>query len=146
MIPYPEKEEETGILAKFENGFRADQLEKVGLQKITGIDEFRACQEALRRVTTKAPIMEYITDIVRKTRNWSDLQIGGGVRATISLFLASKARAMLGGRDFVTPDDVKGIVFPVLRHRIILRPEAEIEGMQPDEIIQSVLNQIKIPR
>ncbi|OQA08788.1 MAG: hypothetical protein BWY66_00835 [bacterium ADurb.Bin374] len=90
--------------------------------------------------------MEYITSIVRLTRTWSDLLVGGGIRADISLFLASKARALMEGREFVTPDDVKAMTPPVLRHRIILKPEAEIEGATPDQILQNVLAQVKVPR
>jgi MoxR-like ATPase len=100
----------------------------------------------ITKVQTKDPVRDYIAEIVRQTRNWSDILVGGGVRASIGLFLSSKASALLDGRDFVTPDDVKKMVLPVLRHRIILKPEAEIEGISPDNALQAVLTRVKVPR
>lgn len=146
LIDYPSATAETAILEKFEAGFRPDRLEDAGLQAVTTPEELVACQDALRQIQTKQPVMEYITSIVRLTRTWSDLLVGGGIRADISLFLASKARALMEGREFVTPDDVKFMTPPVLRHRIILKPEAEIEGATPDQILQNVLAQVKVPR
>ncbi|HOY68521.1 MAG TPA: MoxR family ATPase [Candidatus Ozemobacteraceae bacterium] len=146
LIDYPTAAAETSILERYESGFRADRLEEVGLQTVTTPEELVACQESLRQVQTKQPIMEYITSIVRLTRTWSDLLVGGGIRADIALFLASKAKALMEGREFVTPDDVKAMTLPVLRHRIILKPEAEIEGATPDQVLQSVLAQVKVPR
>ncbi|HNW34247.1 MAG TPA: MoxR family ATPase [Candidatus Ozemobacteraceae bacterium] len=146
LIDYPAAAAETTILERYENGFRADRLEEAGLQAVTNSDELIACQESLRQVQTKQPIMEYITSIVRLTRTWGDLLVGGGIRADIALFLASKAKALMEGREFVTPDDVKAMTAPVLRHRIILKPEAEIEGATPDQILQAVLAQVKVPR
>ncbi len=146
LIDYPSAAAETAILEKFEAGFRPDRLEEAGLQTVTTPEELVACQDSLRQIQTKQPVMEYITSIVRLTRTWSDLLVGGGIRADISLFLASKARALMEGREFVTPDDVKVMTAPVLRHRIILKPEAEIEGATPDQILQNVLAQVKVPR
>lgn len=146
LIDYPSAAAEKTILERYESGFRADRLDEVGLQTVTSPDQLILCQDALRQVQTKQPVMEYIISIVRLTRTWSDLLVGGGIRADISLFLASKAKALMEGREFVTPDDVKAMTMPVLRHRIILKPEAEIEGATPDQIIQSVLAQVKVPR
>ncbi|HEY9069925.1 MAG TPA: MoxR family ATPase [Candidatus Ozemobacteraceae bacterium] len=146
LIDYPSAAAETTVLERYEKGFRADRLDDAGLQSVTTPDELIACQESLRQVQTKQPIMEYITSIVRLTRTWSDLLVGGGIRADIALFLASKAKALMEGREFVTPDDVKAMTLPVLRHRIILKPEAEIEGATPDQVLQSVLAQVKVPR
>ncbi len=146
LINYPEPGEENKVLEKFESGFRSDNLNSVGISPVTSIDEILGCQAAMRQVKTKPPIIEYITSITRTTRNWSDIQVGGGVRSSIGLFMASKALALLDGREFVTPDDVKQMVFPVLRHRIILKPEAEIEGQTPDEVLKAVVAQVKVPR
>lgn len=146
LIDYPSAAAETTILERYESGFRADRLDDIGLQTVTSPEELVACQDTLRQIQTKQPIMEYITSIVRLTRTWSDLLVGGGIRADIAIFLASKAKALIEGREFVTPDDVKAMTPPVLRHRIILKPEAEIEGATPDQIIQSVLAQVKVPR
>ncbi|MEW6710618.1 MAG: MoxR family ATPase, partial [Candidatus Riflebacteria bacterium] len=146
MLDYPSEEAEKGILSRFEAGFRSDSIEKVGLQHVATIEEIQETREIITKVQTKDPVRDYITDIVRTTRNWSDIQVGGGVRASIGLFLASKAAALLDGRDFVTPDDVKTMVLPVLRHRIILKPEAEIEGLSSDDCLKAVLAKVKVPR
>jgi MoxR-like ATPase len=146
LIDYPSEEAEREILNRFEAGFRADSLEKVGLQHVAKVEEILECREMITKVQTKDPVRDYIAEIVRQTRNWSDILVGGGVRASIGLFLSSKASALLDGRDFVTPDDVKKMVLPVLRHRIILKPEAEIEGISPDNALQAVLTRVKVPR
>lgn len=146
VLDYPSEEAERGILDKFEAGFRADSIEKVGLEHVATVEEIQQCREIIVTVQTKDPVRDYIAEIVRTTRNWSDIQVGGGVRATIGLFLASKAAALLEGRDFVTPDDVKAMVMPVLRHRIILKPEAEIEGISADDTLKALLARVKVPR
>ncbi|RCK79125.1 MAG: MoxR-like ATPase [Candidatus Ozemobacter sibiricus] len=146
LIDYPQASEENKILEKFEAGFRADKLTEAGLTPVTTPDEILACQEVVKQVKTKPTIIDYITQITRATRDSPDIQVGGGVRSSIGLFLASKAVALIDGRDFVTPDDVKKMVAPVLRHRIILKPEAEIEGVTPDEALNAIVTQIKVPR
>jgi len=146
LISYPEPAEENQVLEKFEAGFRSDQLQSAGLSIIANVEIIQNYQAALKEIKTKPQIIEYITAISRATRNSNDLQVGGGVRASIGLFLASKALALIDGRNYVSPDDVKQIVFPVLRHRIILKPEAEIEGITPDECLKSILAQVKVPR
>jgi MoxR-like ATPase len=146
MLDYPTEDAEKKILGKFEDGFRSDSIDKVGLEHVASIQEIQDSREVINSVQTKEPVRDYITEIVRSTRNWSDIQVGGGVRASIGLFLASKAAALIDGRDFVTPDDVKSMVLPVLRHRIILRPEAEIEGISPDDSLKAILSRVKVPR
>lgn len=146
ILDYPSEESERSILSKFEAGFRSDNLKDVGLNKIAGIEEIQQCREAISRIQTKEPVINYVTDIVRATRGWADFQTGAGVRASIGLLLASKAAALLNGREFVTPDDVKAMVCPVLRHRVILKPEAEIEGISSDEALQAILSRVKVPR
>lgn len=146
ILDYPSEEAEKQILGKYEAGFRSDSIEKVGLEHVANIEELKECREIITGVHTKEPVRDYITDVVRATRNWSDIQVGGGVRASIGLFLSSKASALIDGRDFVTPDDVKMMVLPVLRHRIILKPEAEIEGISSDDALKAILNRVKVPR
>jgi len=91
-------------------------------------------------------VREYITSIVRATRDDPALTLGGSPRATVSLYRASRAAALLAGRDFVTPDDVKEYALPVLRHRILLSPELEVEGRSGDDVIENVLARIPVPR
>lgn len=146
LIDYPQAGEENKILEKFEAGFRSDKLGDAGLTTVTNPQEIAACQEVVKQVKTKPAIIEYITAITRATRGAPDIQVGGGVRSSIGLFLASKAVALIDGRDFTTPDDVKKMVCPVLRHRVILKPEAEIEGVTPDDALTVIVNQVKVPR
>ncbi|MFZ2957501.1 MAG: MoxR family ATPase [Candidatus Ozemobacteraceae bacterium] len=146
LISYPEGSEENQVLERFEAGFRADDLKSVNLSTIATVETVRSCQEAIKQVKTKPGIIDYITGIVRLTRTWNDFLVGGGVRSSIGLHMASKAVALMDGRDYVTPDDVKSIVFPVMRHRIILKPEAEIEGITPDDALKAVVGQVKVPR
>jgi MoxR-like ATPase len=101
---------------------------------------------ALQAVTMREELIRYAVEIIRATRRNSSILVGAGPRATQSLLLASRAQAMLDGRDFTTPDDVKVMAQPVLEHRLILRPEYELEGLAVTEVIQKVLQEIAIPR
>ncbi len=146
LVPYPTADEEGKMLQQFEAGFRTDRLKEAGLTTIGSVEMVQQCQEMIKKVVTKPPIIDYIATIVRATRNHNDLLVGGGPRSSISLLLASKARALMTGRDYVNPDDVKEMVFPVLRHRVILKPEAEIEGLTADECLKGIVGQVKVPR
>lgn len=146
LINYPEASDENKILERVEAGFRSEDMKSAGLSVLADPEKIRMCQEAIRSVKTKPGLIDYITAIVRLTRSWNDILVGGGVRSSIGLLLASKAVALMDGRDFVTPDDVKSVVLPVLRHRVILKPEAEIEGITSDEALKAIITQVKVPR
>ena len=107
------------------------------------LDELRRQLEAVR---VKEELAAYLVDIVRQTRRHQGVLVGAGPRATQALLLSSRAHAALGGRDFVTPDDIKAQALPVLGHRIILRPEYEMEGLAIDEVIQQILQEVAVPR
>jgi MoxR-like ATPase len=107
------------------------------------LDSLRSCVAA---VMTRGELVQYVVDVVRATRTHEGILQGAGPRATQSLVLASRARAALDGRDFVTPDDVRTMARPVLEHRLTLRPESEVEGVQPGEIIEQILNEVPVPR
>jgi len=100
----------------------------------------------VQKVQVEPSLFRYITAIVGATRQSADLSLGASPRASIALLLTSKALAAMRGRDFVIPDDIKALAPPVLRHRILLRPEVEIEGRRPDDIIQGILGYIQVPR
>ena len=91
-------------------------------------------------------LIGYLVDIVRATRQHESVLVGAGPRATQSLIMAARACAAISGRDFVTPDDIKAMALPVLEHRLILRPEFEIEGLTVPEVVQQILQQIAVPR
>src|SRR5207237_1331841 len=103
-------------------------------------------RDALTEMVVREELLAYVVDIVRATRQHESVLVGAGPRATQALLLASRAFAAIAGRDFVTPDDIKALAAPVLEHRIILRPEFEIEGLSVTEVIQNILQQIAVPR
>lgn len=107
------------------------------------LDEMRACVES---VVASAELVQYVVEIVRATRTHPGILLGAGPRATQSLILASRARAALDARDFVTPDDVRTMASAVLEHRLILRPEAEVEGVLPSEIVEQIFSSVAVPR
>jgi MoxR-like ATPase len=109
-------------------------------------EELQALREQLISITVREDLVGYLVDIIRATRHHESVLVGAGPRATQALLLASRAYAALSGRDFVTPDDIKAMATPVLEHRLILRPEFEIEGLTVSEVIRNILEQIAVPR
>jgi len=146
VVPYPAVEEENQILQNYEAGFRAKHFEDVGLEKVASLNDILECRKVVGRVTTQKSLIGYINSIVRKTRDVPTISVGAGPRAGIALLLTSKALALISGREYVIPDDIKQMVQPVLRHRIILSPESEIEGHSPDTALMSIVEEIRVPR
>src|SRR5882724_5687157 len=109
-------------------------------------EDLAELREGLAAIVIREELVMYLVDIVRATRSHESVMVGAGPRATQSLIMAARAHAAISGRDFVTPDDVKLMAQPVLEHRIILRPEFEIEGLTVAEVIQQILQQIAVPR
>ena len=116
------------------------------VQPVIRGEEIRAFREQLSAITIRDDIVAYLVDIVRATRSHESVLVGAGPRATQALLHASRALAALSGRDFVTPDDIKSMAVPALEHRLILRPEFEIEGLGIREVIESILQQVAVPR
>ena len=116
------------------------------VQAVIKAEDLTGLRDQLRAITLREELVGYVVDIIRATRTHESVLVGAGPRATQSLLLASRAAAALAGRDFVTPDDVKSMAVPVLEHRLILRPEFEIEGLSISEVIQSILQQVAVPR
>ncbi len=113
--------------------------------RCSGEGELAKAREALGDVSMRPELAAYIVDIVRRTRTHESVLVGAGPRATQALVVSSRAHAALAGRDFVTPDDVKALAMPVLEHRLILRPEFEIEGMIAAESIEKILESVAVP-
>jgi MoxR-like ATPase len=107
------------------------------------LDGLRQC---VGNVVARNELVQYIVDVVRGTRTHPGVLLGAGPRGTQSLLLGSRARAALDGRDFVTPDDVRAMAGPILEHRLVLRPESEIEGVRPDEVLGQIFSEIPVPR
>ena len=121
-------------------------LDSGGVQQIIKPEVLPKLRAALEGILVKEELVAYIVDIVRKTRSHQSILVGAGPRATQALLLSSRALATINGRDFVTPDDIKTMTYPVLEHRLILRPEYEIEGLTVREVIESILKEIAVPR
>ncbi|MBI3958782.1 MAG: MoxR family ATPase [Chloroflexi bacterium] len=145
-VHYPPAEAEEEVLRRYHTGFDAHKLDAVGLQPAVRREELTALRAEIQAVTVEPGILAYITRLVTATRRSPDLLLGGSPRASIALLQTAKVHAALQGRDYVTPDDVKPLAAPVLRHRIILRPEAEIEGIDADDAVRRVLAGVDVPR
>jgi len=116
------------------------------VQVVVRTGDLQQLKEQLGSVVVRPELLEYLVDVIRTTRQHESVLVGAGPRATQSLLMAVRASAALSGRDFVTPDDIKSMAPPVLEHRLILRPEFEIEGLSVSEVIQQVLQQVAVPR
>ena len=143
-VPYPSKDAELQILDRYADGFDAEQLGTV--IPVLNPEEGATLRRAVDQVTVAPSVREYITTIVRATREDPALTLGASPRATVSLFRATRGAAVLAGRNFATPDDVKSIAVPVLRHRLLLAPELQVEGRSADEVIESVLLRTPAPQ
>lgn len=145
-VDYPGRETERQILMNYHNGFDASQLSDAGVEGVIDRDLLGQCQAAIRAVTVEESIFNYIVGIAEASRSSDDLILGGSPRASISLLLASKSYAAMQGRDYILPDDVKRLTPHVYRHRVLLKPEAEIEGLSADDVIEKLLAELEIPR
>ena len=145
-VPYPALETELGMLARYNAGFNSIRLEEAGVRSVIDLAGLTALRRTVASVVAQEPVVEYIAKLVRATRENRSLVLGASPRASIWLLLGSKAQAALSGRSFVIPDDIKRLAAPVLRHRLILRPEAEIEGVTPDRVVEATLAEVEVPR
>jgi MoxR-like ATPase len=146
VVGYPGAEAERAILDRYVDGFSADRADTYGIRPLLGGGEIIQLRQAVSAVHVEPTVRDYVTRIVRATREEPSLALGASPRAGVALFLASRAEAFLSGRDFVTPDDVKALAPAVLRHRVVLTPEAEVEGQTVDERLAGLLNTIPAPR
>jgi MoxR-like ATPase len=146
ILDYPSEAQEAEVLSRVQQGFDAQDLASVHVEAIASKDDVLNARRDARSVSTTDDIRAYILSIVRTTRETPAIVVGASPRATIALLLTSQVVAALRRRDFVTPDDIKRMAKPVLRHRIILRPEAEIEGYSTDRVVDDVLAKLPVPR
>ena len=146
LLRYPSAEQEIDILKLHHSGFHPQNLEERGLQTVTSVEELKAMQLMVAKTQVEDKVFNYIYEIIKMTRDNRDIMVGASPRAGIGLLNISKAIAQMRGRDFVIPDDVKELAPSVLRHRIQLRPESEIEGQSTDDVIKRILDTIPVPR
>jgi MoxR-like ATPase len=146
LVGYAPLPAELEVLRRYHAGFDAHNLATTDIQPALNPEDMPTLREQVRQVQVEEGIFNYIANIGAASRSSSDLTLGGGPRATIALLQGSKVWAALQGRDYVVPDDVKALVLPIFRHRVILRPEAEIEGMNPDTVMKRILAKVEVPR
>ncbi len=146
LIQYPSHEQELQIVANWQAGFNARKLEAVNLELLDDPAIIPQCRAYVRQVRVEPGIQNYLVTIVRRTRENPNLLWGASPRASVAVLLASKALAAMRGRDYVTPDDVRDVARPALRHRVLLRSEAEIDGLTPDAVLDEILTAVEVPR
>lgn len=144
-VGYPSASEEEGILQRYQEGFDARDLASLPIEPLPAdaIEEARRDAAAVR---VEAPLVAYIAAVARRTREWPALSLGASPRATISLMQMAKAIAAIDGRAFLLPDDVKAAAPAVLRHRLLLKPEADLEGLTADQVLADVLASVEVPK
>jgi MoxR-like ATPase len=146
IVTYAPYEAETELLRRVHAGFDARALDRMGVGAVTSPEQVLACRRLAQDVTVDEAIIAYIEALVWTTRQLPDLLLGASPRAAIALLQGAKALAALDGRAYVVPDDVKTLAAPVLRHRLLIRPEAELAGVTTDVVISRLLGSVAVPR
>jgi MoxR-like ATPase len=145
LVDYPSAEAELAMLAEHEAGFDPERPGGIGIEPLFTPEEARAARSLVDRVRVAPELREYIAALTRSTRGDPSLALGASPRASVALMRAARAAAVLEGRDYVTPDDVKARVAGVLRHRVMLAPELEVEGRGPDEVLAAIVQRVPVP-
>lgn len=146
VLPLPERNEEVEVLRRHSEDFNPRDLESAGVRPVANADDLSAARSEVARVQVRPEVLGYVVDIARATRTSPSLSLGVSPRGATMLLATARAWAWLSGRMYVTPDDVKALAIPTLRHRIQLRPEAELEGVTPEGVLGTVLNSVPVPR
>jgi MoxR-like ATPase len=144
-VGYPSVQEELQILSLYENGFNPRRLGEIA---IIPLDPtlLPAARREIAGVRVDPTLHSYIVSLVRRTRDWPSISLGASPRAAVGLFFVARALAGMDGRDFLLPDDVKAAALPVLRHRVLLKPEADLEGLTSDQVITQVIAAVEVPK
>jgi len=145
-VPYSDLDTEIEVLRRYHNGFDAHDLAATGLTAQLPAEAIAEARQAINQVVVEDGVLNYIAQVAAASRQSPDLTLGASTRAATHVLLSAKTYAAVQGRDFVTPDDVKYVTPAVYRHRILLKPEAEIEGLNADAVIRRLLGQVEVPR
>ncbi|MGX5729719.1 AAA family ATPase [Pseudoxanthomonas beigongshangi] len=146
LIDYPALEDEKRMVDAITTGHAAGDFDLSQVRRVLGAGDIVAMQRGTAAVTVDEQVVDYAVRIVAATRKWPGIALGAGPRGSIALVRAARAQAVLQGRDFVTPDDVRDIAMPALRHRIALAPELQIEGQSADDVLRALLAKVEAPR
>jgi MoxR-like ATPase len=146
LLDYPDEEHEREVLARWDAGFNSRRLDQVDIQPLHDADAILRCRAEVARARMEPGVQHYAVDLVRRTRAHPFIHYGASPRASVARLLCWKALAAIRGREFVTPDDVRDVALPVLRHRLTLRAEAELDGITADAVITEILRSAEVPR
>jgi MoxR-like ATPase len=145
-VGYPGRDDERAVLRMHDEGRDPHDLASLGVEPVAGTDQLAEASRKVREIQVAAEVIEYVLDLAAETRRTPSLVLGVSPRAAAMLLVAVKARAYLQGRGFVTPDDVKALVKPAWRHRVVLRPEVELEGGTADSVVEALIERVPVPR
>jgi MoxR-like ATPase len=146
VVNYPEKEAEKQMLRNVQGGFKANRIDIEQIKPLATVEEIISLRQGAQTVSVEDNILDYILALVQRTRQHPDLALGASPRSAVAWLQAAKSHAWLQEQKFVTPDDVKAVAQPLLRHRLILKPEAQLDNVQIDSAIDSILKQVAVPR
>ncbi|HYL07471.1 MAG TPA: MoxR family ATPase [Candidatus Udaeobacter sp.] len=145
-LDYPVADDEMEVLRRWESGIELRDPAKAGVEASLGGDDIEACRSQVAKVVIDEKIRRYVVELAAATRTAPEITLGASTRAEVLLMLAARAQAAFDGHDYVTPDDVKALLAPAFRHRLVLRPEAEVAGQTPDSVLDSVASRVVPPR
>ncbi len=145
LVPYPSAADEKEILARYEAGFDPRRLEDIHLEPFP-LALLAAARQEVASVRVEPSLRAYVVSLARRTRDWPAISLGASPRAVVGMFFVARALAGMQGRDYLLPDDVKTAALPVLRHRVLLKPEADLEGLTPDQVIRQVIGAVEVPK
>lgn len=146
VVEYPDSPAERQMLLHSHAGLQTKRLDLAQLHPVATVEQVLAARDQVRSVEVSEPLIDYLLALVQRTRNHPDLTLGASPRSAVAWLQASKSNAWLMGRSYVTPDDIKAVAPPLLRHRLILRPEAQLDGLKVDGVISALLGQVAVPR
>ncbi|MFV0387722.1 MAG: AAA family ATPase [Pyrinomonadaceae bacterium] len=146
LIDYPNVDEELQVITRWDNGFDSRHIDLISIEPLSDKEAIQKCRAEINQMRTEEGIRKYIVELVHKTRNHTAILYGASPRASVGLLICSKALAAIRGREFCTPDDVRDVAPAVLRHRISLRAEAELDGVSADSAIAEIIKGVEVPR
>ena len=146
VVNYPDINAEKQMLLNAQKGFEAKRLNLSQLEPLATADDILKARYEAKQLTVKESMLDYLLALARKTRQYPDLDLGASPRSVVQWLQASKAHAWLRGQDYVTPDNVKAIAAPLLRHRLLIGPEALLDGLSADGLVQGILDSVAVPR
>ncbi|QUY42059.1 MoxR family ATPase [Acaryochloris marina] len=146
VVSYPGKAAEQQMLHNVLSGFEARELKQMPLKPVITVDQVLEARQQVRRIRVEGQVLDYLLELVMASRQQTELMLGASPRAAVGWLRAAQAHAWLAARDFVTPDDVKTMAASLLQHRLILKPEAQLDGVSMDQVIQTLLTRVPVPR